>query len=88
MPLDPTQQQKLTGWMAQKGVRPECPACGAAAGWAPGDIVAEMQIKPSGLHIGEPVTPLVQVVCNNCGHVMLFAAEPIGLYESRQKNCK
>jgi predicted RNA-binding Zn-ribbon protein involved in translation (DUF1610 family) len=87
MALDSTQQQKLTDWMALKGVRPECPACGSEAARVPGDIVAEMRVKPGGLHIGEPVTPLVQVFCANCGHVMLFAAEPIGLYEPRG-DCK
>jgi hypothetical protein len=88
MALDSIQHQKLTDWMARKGVRPECPACGSAAGWTPGDIVAEMRMRPGGLHIGEPVMALVQVVCNNCAHVRLFAAEPAGLYESRQQNCK
>jgi hypothetical protein len=73
--------------MARKGVRLECPACGSAAGWTPGDIVAEMNIRRGGLHIGEPVTALVQVICDNCAHVRLFAAEPLGLYESQQ-NCK
>ena len=87
MALDSTQQQKLTDWMASKGVRPECPACGSA-GWTPGDIVAEMHMRPGGLRIGEPVTALVQVICNNCAHVRLFAAERAGLYESRQRDCK
>jgi len=83
MALDPTQQQQLTDWMALKGVRAQCPACGLDAGRVTGDIVAGLRVKPGGLHIGEPVTPLVELVCANCAHVMLFAAEPIGLYEPR-----
>ncbi|MFL5735083.1 MAG: hypothetical protein ACJ78Q_18155 [Chloroflexia bacterium] len=83
MTLDPTQHQTLTTWMAQKGVRPECPACGSTTGRTPGGIVAEMRVTPRGLHVGDPVLPLVQLICNHCAHLMLFAAEPIGLYQPR-----
>lgn len=90
MPLDPTQQRVLVEWLDQKQVQPQCPACGTQHDWSPGDIVAAPVYKPGGLHLGSELTPLVEVICNYCGHVRFFAATPIGLYkkERREKGCE
>ncbi|HVF99992.1 MAG TPA: hypothetical protein VND68_09150 [Chloroflexia bacterium] len=79
MGLDAVEVRKIGEWLERNGVRAECPACGSAATQVPFDVVAAPVKKPSGLHIGDKMTPIVQVVCNNCGHVNFFLAEPMGL---------
>jgi uncharacterized Zn finger protein len=79
MSLDAVEVEKITGWLERKGVQAACPACGAAGTQVPFDVVAAPVKKPSGLHIGDKMTPIVQVVCNKCGHVNFFLAEPMGL---------
>jgi hypothetical protein len=80
MPLDATQQQKLNTWMQGKGVRNNCPACGTR-NWVGGEIInAPILVPGGGIAIGGgPSIPMIQVICDNCAYVMLFAAVPIGL---------
>lgn len=78
MPINSSQQEKLKAWLDSKGVRPQCGACGSND-WAPGDIVAAPRYSSQGLAIGGPTVPMVQLVCSNCAHLMLFAAVPIGI---------
>ena len=49
------------------------PMCGSGE-WETGEIVSGTSIDDT-----RNAVPMVQVVCVNCGHVMLFAALPIGL---------
>lgn len=86
MALDQAQQLLLVEWMARKNIRTDCPACNAPHQWSPGDIVAAPVFKPGGMHIGSEVTPMVEIICDNCGHIRFFAAAPIGLYEKRHHN--
>lgn len=81
MTLTPVQQQKLVVWMSSKGVKLTCAACGTPDSWSPGDIVASGLMKPGGLHINGSVTPMLEIICDNCAHVTYFAAEPMGIYE-------
>jgi hypothetical protein len=39
MQINPSQQQELFQWLRCKGVREDCPACGAKS-WMAGDIIA------------------------------------------------
>lgn len=84
MALDALQQQQLADWLAARQIRPACPVCGAPNPWTGAEIVAALPVRPSGLHIGEPVTPLVQLTCGTCAHVLFFAAEPLGVYTARE----
>jgi hypothetical protein len=84
MSLIPAQQEKLTEWVARKGVTQRCPACGSSSGWTQGDVVGSYEVTPGGLRISaDSVTPTVQLICNSCAYVLHFAAVPIGLYEPR-----
>ena len=79
MALELDQQAKLDSWLASKPGLRRCFACGEQSNWVAGDVVASPVMKPSGMHIGGQVTPVVQVICGNCAHVMLFAAEQMGI---------
>jgi len=73
MALSHEQAHKLQQWMDSRGVNRNCPMCGSGE-WETGEII-------SGTSVDNPdnVLPMAQLVCGNCGHVMLFAAMPIGL---------
>jgi hypothetical protein len=47
--------------------------CGSGE-WETGEIVSGTSVDDSG-----NVLPMAQLVCGNCGYVMVFAAMPIGL---------
>lgn len=79
MPLDAAQLQKVQNWMASKGVRGQCPYCGGSSGSSAGEIIAAPTHVGGGIAIGGPTVPMLQIVCNNCGHVSHFAAVPMGL---------
>ena len=79
MGLDAVEVRKIGDWLERNGVQAACPACGSAGTQVPFDVVAAPVKKPSGLHIGDKMTPIVQVVCNKCAHVNFFLAEPMGL---------
>ena len=77
MPLSETQRRTLENWMRSKGII-QCPSCGdtrlrfAQAGYA-----------RALLEQGEPDLTedkgVVKVPCGNCGYVMLFDAEIVGI---------
>ncbi len=73
MPLTREQAYKLQQWLNSRGVNLDCPMCGSAQ-WETGEIVSGTSIDDKRVAV-----PMVQVVCVNCGYVMLFAALPIGL---------
>jgi len=78
MPLTPEQQKKLQNWLSSKNVTPNCPSCGGRS-WSIGDIISSPVLTSGGTAIGGRTIPMVQVICNNCGFVRLYAAVPIGL---------
>lgn len=78
MPLDEAQKQKLRGWMRTRGIRPSCASCGAEE-WGAGEIVSAPVLDREGTPVEEMHVPMVQLVCTNCGYVMMYAAVPIGL---------
>jgi len=78
MPLDPTQRQKVLDWLKSKALSPICPFCGRDT-WNVGDILAPHNLGMTKQIDFGSATPLVPLVCTNCGHVDLFAALPMGL---------
>ncbi len=72
MPLSHEQAHKPQQWMAP-GAQRNCPMCGSGE-WETGEIVSGTSVDDSG-----NVLPMAQLVCGNCGYVMMFAAMPIGL---------
>lgn len=73
MPLEQDKAKALLGWLREKGVRRDCPACGHPE-WSVGDIISP-PTNPSmgGTVVGGPSFPMVQLICENCNHVMHFA---------------
>ncbi len=54
-----------------------CGMC-AANNWAPGDIIVPT-VRAEGVALGGPSIPAVMLICGNCAHIELFAAEKVGL---------
>jgi predicted nucleic-acid-binding Zn-ribbon protein len=77
MPLNPEQSQILEKWMHSKAIV-QCPACGDNS-WQ----FAEASYVRALLEEGEPDLTegagVVRVTCGNCGYVMLFDAETLGI---------
>jgi len=73
MPLTNEQANKLQQWLNSRGVNLNCPMCGSAQ-WETGEIISGTSVDDSSNAVS-----MVQVLCGNCGYVMLFAAIPIEL---------
>ena len=75
MPLTEVQERRLVDWCTARGIRATCPMCGNND-WSTGEIVV-----PSGGATGElfdeEAAAMVQIVCDHCRLVMLFAAAPV-----------
>jgi hypothetical protein len=69
--------KKLDFWMRKHWKNPACQACGGR-NWMQGEIIASpLYSHGRGLIVNGPTIPMVQVVCRNCNHIMLFAAKKI-----------
>lgn len=79
MPLNDQQTQQVSQWLnSKKSYDFACPVCNSK-NFSVGDIVMAPSFSGGGMAIGGPGVPMVQVICKNCAHVLLFAAVPIGL---------
>jgi hypothetical protein len=67
------QAHKLEQWLDSRGVSRNYPMC-ASGQWETGEIVSGTSVDGLG-----NVLPMAQMVCQNCGYVVFFAAMPIGL---------
>lgn len=77
--LDDAQRQILLDWWQKKDIRIQCESCGHRK-WSIGDIIAGFSIDGAGnTRMGGDMIPMVQVLCENCGHVRLYSAVKIGL---------
>jgi hypothetical protein len=73
MPLSHEQVHKPEQWWDSTGVERKCPMCGHGQ-WEAGEIISGTDVSGQG-----SVLPMVQVICQYCSYVMIFAAMPIGL---------
>jgi hypothetical protein len=80
MPLGPAELQKIQAWMQKTFVGAlSCPVC-RMSGWSVNDqLVIASTWMPGGVALGGGGIPMVQFECTNCGHILHFAAGPIGL---------
>lgn len=78
MSLTTEQINKFNEHMNSKRINPSCNACGQKQ-WTLGDIISSPIFSGGGISIGGPSIPMVQLICQNCYHVMLFAAAPLEL---------
>ncbi len=77
MPLNPPQRRILEDWMRSKAIV-RCPACGDG-----GRRFEKATYLRALLEEGEEDLTedrgVVKVPCGNCGHVLLFDAEAVGI---------
>ena len=78
MSLSPSQRRTLEEWMRSKAIA-RCPACGQEDGWRLAEaayVRALLEEADEDLTEGGGV---VKVACGNCGHLLLFDAETMGV---------
>ncbi len=76
MPLSQNQVDRVNTWMRNHNVNLHCPQCNQR-NFAPGDVCAMPQFVQGGMVLGGPTVPMLPIFCQNCGHVLFFAAIPI-----------
>jgi len=73
------QSKKLQKWLSTRHLWPRhCPVCRRGK-WRAGEIMLSPNSTGNGFSQGGLSAPMVQVVCDHCAYVLLFAAVPIGL---------
>ena len=77
MPLNPPQRRVLEDWMRSKAIV-QCPACGDAR-WRFAEAVYLAALLEEGDTNLTEDRGVVKVCCGNCGYVLLFDAEAIGI---------
>lgn len=75
--------------LIEKGVRPECEACGQNNWSVVDQPVGVMIVNLSGaFQIPPPHIPSVALICNNCGNVRIFALGVLGLLSPQKEGGK
>ena len=77
MPLSPEQSQILEGWMRSKAIV-QCPACGGAS-WRFAEAAYVRALLEEGDADLTEDKGAVKVSCGNCGYVLLFDAQVLGI---------
>ena len=77
MPITDEQKEKVIEWLKNHNAFKKCDIC-ERPNWSIQDVVLCPRYLPGGrAGLKPPFTPMVQIVCKNCGNVRLFAATPI-----------
>ena len=76
-------KKTVANWLNQYWTEPKtCPICGSKD-WIIFEKAWECrEFNMGGLVVGGPVLPLVAVMCNVCGHVLLFNAIAVRAIQS------
>jgi len=77
MPLSDPQQQRLENWMRTKAIV-QCPVCGDDQ-WQFGEAAYIRALLEQGEADLTEDKGVVRVSCGNCGHLLLFDAEILGI---------
>ena len=77
MPLSSKQRQVLERWMHSKAII-QCPACGETQ-WQFAQAAYVRALLEAGEADLNEDRGVVKVSCGNCGHLMLFDAEMVGI---------
>ena len=73
------QSKRLQDWLSTRHLWPRhCPVCKRGK-WHAGEIILSPISTGNGFSPGGSNAPMVQMVCDHCAYVLLFAAVPIGL---------
>ena len=76
MPLTEDQEQQLVSWCTTRGICAKCPMCGNN-NWSTGEIITPPLATRASDAVDEEAASMVQIICDHCRLVMLFAAAPI-----------
>jgi predicted nucleic-acid-binding Zn-ribbon protein len=76
MALNQEQHAKVLAWLNRH--LSKCPVCGSKD-LELGEITTGLPFSGGNVNIGGPTTPVVNVVCSQCGYVMQFSAIKLGL---------
>lgn len=75
--LDSSEVKRVRKWLQDRSIELKCPICGSA-NWSPGTVVVPTKYSEDAvLVVGGVEYPMLQLICNDCGYVMLFSARPI-----------
>ncbi len=77
MPLSPNQRQALENWMRSKAII-QCPACGDDRWQFAEAAYVRALLEADDADLTED-RGVVKVPCANCGYVVLFDAETLGI---------
>jgi predicted nucleic-acid-binding Zn-ribbon protein len=84
MDISVEQKNKFVNYLNSKWPEPQlCPICKAQNWVIPSSIYEIREVKPKDKF---RFAPLIQVICNNCGHTLLFNAIVSGIYKKEKKN--
>ncbi|MCF8424664.1 MAG: hypothetical protein K9H41_09990 [Bacteroidia bacterium] len=78
MALSSTQQQTFEKWLNKHNSNYKCPCCGDK-NFGLGEIIAPPTFSNGTINMGGNTLAMLQLVCNTCAHVTIFASVPIGL---------
>lgn len=78
--LSPSEKTLVQKFLQSKTSNLQCPVCGSG-NWSVGDqAVVCVPVGQGGhLNLGGQITPMVQLISNDCGYVLNFAAIPMGI---------
>ncbi len=77
MPLSDQQRQTLENWMRSRAII-QCPACGDSQWQFAQAAYLRALLEQGEADLGED-KGIVKVHCGNCGYVMLFDGETLGI---------
>ena len=77
MPLSSTQQETLQRWMSSKAII-QCAACGGSKWRFAQAAYVRALLEAGDTNLTED-RGVVKISCGNCGYVMLFDAEMVGI---------
>lgn len=79
MRLTEWQSDRLQKWLSTRHLSlRDCPVCKRGK-WRAGELILSPISSGNGFNQGGLNAPMVQMVCDHCAYVLLFAAVPIGL---------
>lgn len=78
MPLTQDQQQTIQSWINRHNPNFSCSCCGSHD-FSLGEIIAPPTMQNGNINMGGQTVPMIQVICNRCAYVSLFASVLIGI---------
>ncbi|MBS0209395.1 MAG: hypothetical protein JSS27_10600 [Planctomycetes bacterium] len=83
MKLTPEQQSSFEAWLRQKIEHASCTLCQANR-WKIGGLVGTHTIDAIDDQIDKEQSAMLQLICKNCGHVLMFDTRYIAGWQDQQ----